>query len=249
MFLTLAFLFFIGSTMGWGLEVLYRRLAGHRWVNPGFLTGPYLPLYGFSLVVLYLLASLEAYIHIEAAWLRKILLFVVMAAAITIVEYIAGRIFIVRMKIQLWDYSDRFGNIQGIICPQFSFYWMVLSALYYFLIHPRILDALAWLSANLAFSFVIGFFFGVFTLDLAYSTRLMVKIKRFAEETQIVVRLDELREDIQMAFAKHQVQMRRPFVFSLRTNVPLRDMLENYRAAHESAKKVWQEKIKSRIHS
>lgn len=49
--LALAFLFFIGSCFGWVLELLYRNLT-HRhkkWINPGFCTGPYLPIYGFGL--------------------------------------------------------------------------------------------------------------------------------------------------------------------------------------------------------
>lgn len=46
MFLTLAYLFFIGSTLGWVAELLYRRfLSGanpeRKWINPGFCVGPY----------------------------------------------------------------------------------------------------------------------------------------------------------------------------------------------------------------
>ena len=130
LFLTLAFLFCIGSILGWVLEVVFRRFfSAHHWVNPGFLIGPYLPLYGSSLCVLYLLAELEPLIAVEQAWLRKLLLFLLMAVAITLLEYVAGVIFIHGMKIKLWDYSDRWGNIGGIICPLFSFFWMVLSML------------------------------------------------------------------------------------------------------------------------
>lgn len=76
LFLTLAFLFCIGSILGWVLEVVFRRFfSAHHWVNPGFLIGPYLPLYGSSLCVLYLLAELEPLIAVEQAWLRKLLLF------------------------------------------------------------------------------------------------------------------------------------------------------------------------------
>ena len=60
-FLTIAFLFAVGSILGWCLEVLFRHFVTHKWLNPGFLIGPYLPLYGFSLSVLYLLARLEPY--------------------------------------------------------------------------------------------------------------------------------------------------------------------------------------------
>lgn len=63
--LILAFLFCIGSLAGWVLEVFYRRFFSsanpeRKWINPGFCTGPYLPLYGSGLCILYLLASLES---------------------------------------------------------------------------------------------------------------------------------------------------------------------------------------------
>ena len=242
LFLTLAFLFCIGSILGWALEVVFRRFfSAHHWVNPGFLVGPYLPLYGSSLCVLYLLAELEPLIAVEQAWLRKLLLFLLMAVAITLLEYIAGVIFIHGMKIKLWDYSDRWGNIGGIICPLFSFFWMVLSACYYFLIHPHILSALHWLSVNLAFSFVIGFFYGVFVLDVAYSTHLMVKIRSFAAESGIVVLLEELREDVRGAFAKY----RKPrFFFTMHPGIPLRDLLEKYRDVHYISGKHLKNKIR-----
>jgi uncharacterized membrane protein/AraC-like DNA-binding protein len=188
----LAFLFFIGSLIGWCLEVIFRRYFSSankekKWVNPGFLNGPYIPLYGFGLCLLYLLAGTQKYIVVENTVISRIILFVIMALCMTVIEYIAGSIFIKRMKIKLWDYSHERGNIKGIICPRFSFYWAVLGAIYYFLIHPRILDILRWLSENLAFSFVIGFFFGVFILDVWYSMSLTAKIRTFAKENDIVI--------------------------------------------------------------
>ena len=60
LFLTILFLFFLGSTFGWVLELFYRRFfSAKKWLNPGFLVGPYLPLYGFGLILLYLLASIR----------------------------------------------------------------------------------------------------------------------------------------------------------------------------------------------
>lgn len=153
--LVLAFLFFIGSCFGWVLELLYRNLT-HRhkkWINPGFCTGPYLPIYGFGLCTLFLLASMED-LHLIAnpVW-NRVVLFIAMAVAMTLIEYIAGIACLKYLKVRLWDYSNLWGNIQGIICPLFSFFWAALGAAYYFLIHPYILNALAWLSNNLAFSF------------------------------------------------------------------------------------------------
>ena len=171
-FLIYTFLFAVGGVAGWIIEVIFRRFVSQKhWVNPGFLTGPCLPLYGGSLCILYTLAELEGAINIEPAWLEKILLFLLMAIAITLLEYAVGTIMISTIHIRLWDYSECFGNIRGIICPRFTFYWGLLSAGYYFLVHPHIMDALDWLSHNLTFSFAIGFFYGILVIDLAYSTQ------------------------------------------------------------------------------
>lgn len=203
LFLTLAFLFFIGSTFGWVLELFYRRFISssnpeRRWINPGFCTGPYLPIYGNGLCALYLLASLEG----RLPWMNKFVMFLFMAVAMTGIEYIAGLCCLKITKVRLWDYSDQWGNIQGIICPLFSLYWAVGGALYYFLIHPHILNALEWLSQNLAFSFVIGMFFGVFTIDFIHSANLVAKLKAFADENNVVVRYEALKLHIRQTEGK-----------------------------------------------
>lgn len=196
--LVLAFLFLIGSTLGWVLELLYRNLTNRhqKWVNPGFCTGPYLPIYGFGLCTLFLLALLERLNWIANPFWNKAMLFAAMAVCMTLIEYIAGLFCLKYLKVRLWDYSDLWGNVQGIICPLFSFFWAVLGALYYFFVHPYILDALAWLSNNLAFSFFIGMFYGVFVIDVAHSSQLIVKLKRFAEENTVVVKYESIKDHI-----------------------------------------------------
>ena len=230
-FLILAFLFFIGSLLGWGIEVIFRKFFSasnpeKKWINPGFLVGPYLPIYGFGLCVLYLLASLEKYSIISQPIINKLVLFAVMAIGMTLIEYIAGLIFIKGMKVKLWDYSDNWGNIQGIICPLFSLFWAILGALYYFLVHPYILDALQWLSENLAFSFVIGFFFGVFVLDFCYSANVLVRIRKFAADNKIIVKYEELREHIRKN--RERFEEKSKFMFTFKSETPFAEQLRQY---------------------
>lgn len=237
-FLSLAFLFFIGSMLGWVLELFFRRFFSRnnperKWINPGFLVGPYLPLYGFGLCALYLLAGLEKLSLVKDPVWEKILLFLMMAVAMTLIEYLAGIIFIRGMKVKLWDYSREWGNIGGIICPKFSAAWALLGAVYYFLIHPYILDALHWLSENLAFSFFIGLFFGVFLIDFVYSANLLVKISRFAAEHQIVVKYEELKRHIRESNDKQRRKAR--FLLALAAQAPL---AEHLRAYYEKQKKL-----------
>jgi len=235
--LILAFLFFIGCLAGWCIEVVYRRFnksnLSRKWVNPGFLTGPWIPLYGFGLASLYLMTGLE-----ETAVFRavgegsRILLFLLMSLVMTLLEYIAGLIFIRGMKIRLWDYSNERFNLQGIICLRFSIYWAILGAVYYFLIHPYILDVLLWFSQNLTFSFVVGMFYGVFLVDLTYSLNIVAKVRRFAVKNQLLVRYEELREQIQIHAEERREKT--SFLFRFRSEVPLREHLDRYYDLHRA---------------
>lgn len=228
--LTLAFLFFIGSLVGWCIELVFRKLFGsynpeHKWVNPGFLVGPYLPLYGVGLCILFLLARIDVS-FIDNPMLQKIFLFAVMAIAMTVIEYVTGLIFIKGMKVRLWDYTKRWGNIQGIICPLYSFFWAVLGAIYYFTIDYRMLDALEWLSSNLAFTFFIGFFYGVFCIDVVYSMNIMAKIRRFADEHELIIKIELLQSYIRAAKEKGKEKAR--FIFAFKSRHQFREHLEKY---------------------
>lgn len=55
----LSVIFIIGGTLGWLNELIFRRIVHKKWVNPGFLTGPCLPLYGCGLLLLYLISSID----------------------------------------------------------------------------------------------------------------------------------------------------------------------------------------------
>ena len=126
--LTLAYLFFIGSVSGWVLELFFRKWFSssnpeHKWINPGFCTGPYLPIYGFGLCALYLLALLGRETGLDGSIQGRALLFLGMAVSMTLIEYIGGLLLLKGAKIRLWDYSNCRGNIQGLICPLFSFFW------------------------------------------------------------------------------------------------------------------------------
>ena len=226
--LVLTFLFFAGSIIGWGIELFWRRFFSKnnpekKWINPGFLTGPYLPLYGLSLCLLFALSFIDVS-FVESKWLQKLLLFLLMAFAITAMEFIAGLIFIKGMKIKLWDYSKNWLNIQGIICPQYSFYWVILSGAYYFLVHPRILEWLYWFTNHLSFSFVVGFFYGVFTIDLCYTFQISTKIREYAKENKLEIRYENLKESIRKR--NEEFEERKRFFFALKSNhLPLKDIL------------------------
>lgn len=101
------------------------------------------------------------------------------------------------MHVRLWDYSNQWGNIQGLICPQFSLIWAAASAGYYFPGASHILDALQWLSReSWRFHCDRLHFFGVFTIDVVYSAHLVTRIRQFAKENEVDINTEQLKAHI-----------------------------------------------------
>ena len=114
----------------------------------------------------------------------------------TLIEFIAGLIFIKGLKIKLWDYSNRKGNIMGIICPIFSLAWLVVGSLYYFLLNPILVEGISWISENLIYTYFVGGVIGMMVVDFSYSVHLATKLKEYKE-------LSDLRfEDFKKALKK-----------------------------------------------
>lgn len=241
--LVMCFLFFVGSCIGWCIEVLFRRFfSAKKWINPGFLTGPYLPLYGFGLLGLYLICLIP--INTGYAWADALITIAIMGVVMTVIEYIAGLIFIKGMKIKLWDYSNRWGNIQGIICPLFSLFWTLVGALFYFVIDPFVIDWVEWFVSNMAFAFVVGFFFGVFILDFAHSVNLSVRIRKFAQENDVIIAFEKLKESVHDKIEKFKggikegSKIKKPnFLFAFKSNRSLEEELSDYCREHQEEQK------------
>lgn len=234
--LVLAFLFYIGSSFGWILELFFRRfISMKKWINPGFLTGPYLPIYGFGLCMLFLLSLVDMSFMGDAIW-QNIMIVAFMGIIMTLIEYIAGIIFIKGMHVKLWDYSNMWGNIDGIICPLYTFLWCILGAIYYFFIQSHMVEAVIWLSNNLAFSFVIGFFFGILTIDVVHSMNLAMKIKKFAKENDILVKFEELKANIREEQEKRKEKIN--YLFAFKTTNKLADTLAEYKNKLQMIKEV-----------
>lgn len=192
-------LFVIGSLIGWVIELFFRRYVSQKkWMNPGFLTGPYLPIYGFGVVVLYAVSNIPFEIAIQ--WLNILVRILIIGAGMTLIEFIAGLIFIKGLKVKLWDYSDRKGNLMGIICPSFSLIWLAVGSLYYFLLNPVLVQGITWISENLIYTYFIGAVIGAMVVDFAYSVHLATKLKEFKQYQS--VRFEEFKKELKTKIKK-----------------------------------------------
>lgn len=221
-FLIFLFIFYIGCTVGWIMEFFFRRAVSGVWVNPGFLVGPYLPIYGFGLCAL-----TGIYFLFKDLDVNPLIIILLMGTTMTLIEFIGGLSFVDGKGVKLWDYSKEWGNYKGIICPLFSAIWTVIAGVYYFFLAKPVLGMLEWFSNNLAFSFVLGVFFGLIVIDYVYSTKLYLKIRKYAKDNNLDVKLEELRCHIKEEQKKKREKY--SFIFSFKQTKPLNDLLDDYK--------------------
>lgn len=223
-FFYLTFIFVLGSVGGWFLELFFRKIVHKKWINPGFLSGPYLPIYGLGLIILYIVSIIN--FNIASNALEIIFKILLVGLLMTLIEYLAGKIFIKFMGIRLWDYSKNIGNIGGIICPLFSFIWTAVGAIYLIFVHQYIVIAIGLISTNIYYPFVVGIFFGLFLWDLGASLEISSKIKKLAAGKLIIK-----YEDFKLKERKyyHENKIKYNFMKPLRMNSNfMEDVLKKY---------------------
>lgn len=207
-------IFFTGALLGWVTELFFRRFAHKKWINPGFLVGPWLPLYGLGLLGLYGASSIDLS-FIQSVVLQKVVLILALTVVMTLLEYITGLIFIKGLKVKLWDYSDRKGNIQGIICPLFTFFWGLIGAIYSLFLHSYVSGVVTFLATHIEYSFFLGIIGGIFIVDNVYSFKLVTKIKKWAKENDVIVRYEHLKLSIKQNAEK--LKQKSSFIYSFKS--------------------------------
>jgi len=190
LFLQFVFIFYMGCSIGWLLELFYRRIKHGKWINPGFLIGPYLPIYGFGLTTLTFI-----FLLFKDSNLNPIIIILLMGVIMTIIEFIGGIIGNIN-NVKLWDYSNEWGNYKGIICPKFSLIWTIISGLYYYFIAVYVMNSLVWFSKNLTFSYTLGLFTGFMVIDFFYSGKLYLVIRKYAKNNDITVKYEQFKMHI-----------------------------------------------------
>ena len=127
--------FMIYSFLGWAMESTYVSINAKKWVNRGFINGPFCPIYGTgALLILLALKPVSDSI---------LLLFLGGFVIATVVEYLIGLILEKLFHATWWDYSQKPFNIKGRVCLERSVEWGVLTAFVMRVVQPVIADFVA----------------------------------------------------------------------------------------------------------
>lgn len=114
---TYVLLFTIYSIMGWLMEVVLGLIQHHKFVNRGFLIGPYCPIYGFGGVAITLLLgnfmqTMEKVSLLDSIWISTIVIMCICGTLEYVTSYLMEKLFHARW----WDYHRFKLNINGRIC-------------------------------------------------------------------------------------------------------------------------------------
>ncbi|TAL39991.1 MAG: hypothetical protein EPN93_00025 [Spirochaetes bacterium] len=177
---TLAFLFIFYSMCGWCIESFYRSVNARAFVNPGFLRGPYVPLYGTGAIVILAVCALTADFSLTA---RMAVYFF----SISLLELAVGEAMLRLFGRRLWDYRDERFNIRGHVCPGFSLYWVVLALIFENTVYPVTVRLMARADSTLTFMFSLAAG-AVMAVDLFYSSGAAGASARLVRETHALIR-------------------------------------------------------------
>jgi uncharacterized membrane protein len=163
------------SFLGWIAEVLYVFATTRHLQNRGFLTGPFLPIYGFGAILLLLLV----YPYVNNPFLVFLASVVITSALEFFTHLVLDKLF----HIKLWDYSNRPFNLQGRICLQNSLAFGGLGLLLLYVIHPVAKMLLGSLPQTAAIA-IAWSLLGILAVDAANSIRSLAKVRPVLDEVK-----------------------------------------------------------------
>lgn len=158
------------------METLYRSSLQGRMVNPGFLSGPFLPIYGFFSVFVIWSSNFIG----SVSWLILFLWFIFVS---TLLEYFAGWFFERFFHLQLWDYHATPFNLHGRIALPFSLLWGTLGLIFYLVVNPWVQIYLQQIPPMLRSALALVLSAYAFW-DLIHSSLLLRRLEHFVDAFQ-----------------------------------------------------------------
>ena len=121
-------LFITYAIFGWCMEVVGKIIEFKRFINRGFLIGPYCPIYGCGAILMTLL--LKNFTD------NPIILFLLALVICSILEYMTSYILEKIFHARWWDYSKQKFNLNGRICVNTMIPFGLLGLAMMYFINP-----------------------------------------------------------------------------------------------------------------
>ncbi len=161
-------LFFTYAILGWLMEVGCKLVETKKFINRGFLIGPYCPIYGWGAIIITLL--LNKYLA------DPIALFIIAIVICSIIEYVTSYFMEKIYHARWWDYSRRKYNINGRICLETMIPFGILGVLIMYFANPFFTGIYEKIP-EIALTVICSFLVIVFLIDNIISSHIISTIK------------------------------------------------------------------------
>ena len=154
-------LLIIYSNIGWLIEVVKTKFDDKKWVNRGFLIGPYCPIYGISAIVM-----VNYLTHYKG---DIVTIFILALFICSVAEYMTSYVMEKLFNTRWWDYTDEKFNLEGRICLKNCFYFGLLGVLLVYVINPMFVRILNNINdGNLRIIGIIALVYFIFDYILSF---------------------------------------------------------------------------------
>lgn len=168
-------LFLIYSFIGWFYEVLLTLVKKKKFINRGFLIGPYCPIYGVgSLFVIFLLND-----YLD----KPFGLFILSIVICSIVEYTGSFLLEKIFKTSWWDYSSQKFNINGRICLETMIPFGLGCMLIMYIVNPFFVSILIKIPKVVA-NIIAVILLILFIIDFTVSFQIIWKFKKISDDAK-----------------------------------------------------------------
>lgn len=161
--------FVLFAIAGYICEVIFAAIVLGKFVNRGFLNGPWCPIYGFGVVIVA--------ICLKPLSKSLLVLFIGSVLLTSVLEYFTGYILEKVFDQKWWDYSDDKFNLGGYICLKFSLLWGVACTAVVKLVLPAV-DAVIRVVPHFVGLIVTGVVVAVMLIDLSATVVTIMGIKK-----------------------------------------------------------------------
>ena len=162
-------LFMIYSVIGWCMEVTCKLIQYKRFINRGFLIGPYCPIYGYGAILITIL--LKKYIY--DPWVLFVMAILVCGTLEYLTSFFMENIF----KARWWYYSQRKFNLNGRVCLGTIIPFGILGLFIMYVSNPFLLDKLE-LIPEVWLNWISGILFSIYIVDNIVSTFVIRYVKK-----------------------------------------------------------------------
>ena len=178
-------LFIVYSILGWIMEVICSLYNLKKFVNRGFLIGPYCPIYGCGAILITIL--LKKYLD------DPITLFIMAILLCGVLEYLTSYVMEKIFHLRWWDYSDKKFNINGRVCLNTIIPFGILGTVIMYVTNPFILDKIELLSDKIL-NIVFYILLSIYMIDNIISLITIFKIKNTTATVSMENRQDNTEE-------------------------------------------------------